>query len=133
MPLPRFSLFAQGVEIYVAPTDEGAPDSTMRHIAAEGGAGCWATDVRCGADIQEDFPQRASSFPTSRPGTTRRLGSSTAQRDVAGPMHGPRIVCRVRSRCIGRRRASSKRGRAGRLNIFHLEVNQEAMTPIEFG
>src|SRR4029079_18416390 len=66
MPLARFSIFAQGCEIYVARTwDAGSTwVSTMRHIAAEGR--CWVlgngTSMR-GKDIPTDFPQRAKLFP----------------------------------------------------------------------
>src|SRR5258708_497072 len=66
MPLARFAIFAQGCEIYVAPTwDEGSTwISTMRHIAAEGR--CWVlgngTAIR-GKDIPKDFPKRAQLFP----------------------------------------------------------------------
>src|SRR5439155_16634642 len=54
MPLVRFTLFAQGCEIYVAPTwDEGGTwISSMRHIAAEGR--CWVLANGCavrGKDI----------------------------------------------------------------------------------
>src|SRR5882762_7055929 len=66
MPLVRFALFAQGCEIYIAPTwDEGDTwISTMRHIAGEGR--CWVLGSGCamrGKDIPKDFPQRAKLFP----------------------------------------------------------------------
>jgi len=47
MPLARFALYADGVEIYVAGTwDEGETwIATMRHIAAEGR--CWVVGAGC--------------------------------------------------------------------------------------
>ena len=66
MPLARFAVFAQGCEVYIAPTwDAGSTwTSTMRHIAAEGR--CWVlgngTAMR-GKDIPKDFPKRAQLFP----------------------------------------------------------------------
>src|SRR5438309_271487 len=66
MPLARFSIFAQGCELYLAPTWDCGSGwvSTMRHIAREGR--CWVlgngSSMR-GRDIPADFPQRARLFP----------------------------------------------------------------------
>ena len=66
MPLARYALYAQGVEIYVAPTYDSGDGwlATMRHIALEGR--CWVvgsgTALRA-ADIAQDFPARATLFP----------------------------------------------------------------------
>lgn len=65
MPLARYALYAQGIDIYVAPTWDTGESwlATMRHIAKE--AGCWvigtATALQ-GSDIPDDFPQRDSLF-----------------------------------------------------------------------
>jgi nitrilase len=65
MPLARYALYAQGMELLIAPTwDCGeAWVVSMRHIAREGG--CWvigtATALR-GADIPGDFPDRDRLF-----------------------------------------------------------------------
>src|ERR1700692_1553296 len=98
MPLARFAIFAQGCEIYVAPTwDEGSTwISTMRHIAAEGW--CWVlgngTAMR-GKDIPKDFPTRAQLFPDLEawynPGDS--VVVSPGGRIVAGPLHVGRGVC----------------------------------------
>jgi len=93
MPLARFSLYAQGVEIYVAPTwDEGDGwVSTMRHIAREGR--CWVLGAGCAiqaADIPEDFPDRARLYPD--PQEWLNHGDSVIVDPggelVAGPLHG---------------------------------------------
>jgi len=59
MPLARYALYAQGIEIYIAPTyDSGAAwTGTMQHIAREGK--CWV--LSCGVALErknlpEDFP-----------------------------------------------------------------------------
>ncbi len=57
MPLPRYALYARGVELYVAPTwDRGEPwTSTLRHIAKEGRVyviGC------CSAVRRDSVPDR---------------------------------------------------------------------------
>ncbi len=141
MPLPRFSLFAQGIEIYVAPTwDEGGTwISTMRHIAAEGR--CWVLGNGCamrGKDIPKDFPQRAKLFPDLE--SWYNAGDSVIVdprgKIVAGPMHEEHGI--LYADCDPGVSDAAKRtldvaGHYGRPDIFHLEVNREALTPIEFG
>jgi nitrilase len=141
MPLPRFSLFAQGVEIYVAPTwaDGGTWISTMRHIAAEGR--CWVLGNGCamrGKDIPKDFPQRAKLFPDLE--SWYNAGDSVIVDPrgeiIAGPMHEAHGI--LYAECDpgasdAARRTLDVAGHYGRPDIFHLEVNREALTPIEFG
>ncbi len=60
MPLPRYSLYARGIEIYLAPTyDEGETwQSTLRHIGKEGRVyvvGCCM--VLRKEDVLSHFPQ----------------------------------------------------------------------------
>ena len=59
MPLARYALYAQGVQIYVAPTwDRGEPwISTLRHIAKEGRVYVVAA---CSAMRRADIPDRFS-------------------------------------------------------------------------
>ena len=65
MPLARYALYAQNIDIYVAPTwDVGESwNASMSHIAKE--AGCWviatATALQ-GKDIPADFPDRDRLF-----------------------------------------------------------------------
>ena len=65
MPLARYALYAQGLDIYVSPTwDRGESwIASMRHIAKEGG--CWvigtATAMQ-GSDVPADFPGRDQLF-----------------------------------------------------------------------
>jgi len=66
MPLARFSLYSQGIEIYIAPTyDSGeAWIGTMQHIAREGK--CWV--LSCGValerkDLPTDFPNLDELYP----------------------------------------------------------------------
>jgi len=141
MPLPRFSLFAQGVEIYVAPTwDEGGTwISTMRHIAAEGR--CWVLGNGCamrGKDIPKDFPQRAKLFPDLE--SWYNAGDSVIVDPrghiVAGPLHESHGI--IYAECDpgasdAARRTLDVAGHYGRPDIFHLEVKREVLTPIEFG
>lgn len=65
MPLARYALYAQGVDVYVAPTWDVGESwlATMRHIAKE--AGCWVISTATamqGSDIPADFPDRDLLF-----------------------------------------------------------------------
>jgi nitrilase len=60
MPLARYALYAQGIDIYVAPTWDTGESwiATMRHIAKE--AGCWVIGTSTamqGSDVPENFPE----------------------------------------------------------------------------
>jgi len=141
MPLPRFSLFAQGVEIYIAPTwaDGGTWISTMRHIAAEGR--CWVLGNGCamrGKDIPKDFPSRATLFPDEE--SWFNAGDSVIVDPrgevVAGPLHEKHGI--IYADCDPATADLAKRtldvaGHYGRPDIFKLEINREALVPVEFG
>jgi len=141
MPLPRFALFAQGCEIYIAPTwDEGETwISSMRHIAAEGR--CWVLGNGCamrGKDIPTDFPKRAQIFPDLaawyNPGDSVIV--DPRGNIVAGPLHAQHGI--IYADCDPATSSAAKRtldvaGHYGRPDIFRLEVNREARTPIDFG
>ena len=92
MPLARFSLYAQGIEVYVAATwDEGDGWlASMRHIAMEGR--CWVLGAGCAiraSDIPADFPGRAQLYPD--PEKWLNSGDSVIVSPggdiVAGPLH----------------------------------------------
>jgi nitrilase len=140
MPLARFAIFAQGCEIYIAPTwDEGGNWlSTMRHIALEGR--CWVlgngSSMR-GKDMPADFPDRKRAFPDLEawfnPGDSVIVDPSGTV--VAGPLHEKHGI--LYADCDPARAAAAKRtldvaGHYGRPDIFHLEVNREASTPVDF-
>ena len=140
MPLARFAIFAQGCEIYTAPTwDEGDTWlSTMRHIAAEGR--CWVLGNGCsmrGQDIPTDFPDRKRLFPDLK--TWFNPGDSVIVDPrgvvVAGPLHEKHGI--LYAECDPARAAAAKRtldvaGHYGRPDIFRLEVNREARAPVDF-
>jgi nitrilase len=65
MPLARYALYSQDIDIYVAPTWDAGESwiATMRHIAKEGG--CWVIGTATaleGSDIPADFPDREKLF-----------------------------------------------------------------------
>ena len=140
MPLARFAIFAQGCEIYIAPTwDEGGSWlSTMRHIALEGR--CWVlgngSSMR-GKDIPRDFPDRARLFPDQEawfnPGDSVIV--NPFGEIVAGPLHEKHGI--LYADCDPARSSAAKRtldvaGHYGRPDIFRLEVNREARSPVDF-
>jgi nitrilase len=140
MPLARFALFAQGCEIYIAPTwDEGDTWlSTMRHIALEGR--CWVlgngSSMR-GKDIPRDFPARGRLFPDLEawfnPGDSVIV--DPGGKVVAGPLHEKHGI--LYADCDPARASAAKRtldvaGHYGRPDIFRLEVNREARAPVDF-
>jgi nitrilase len=140
MPLARFAIFAQGCEIYVAPTwDEGDTWlSTMRHIAAEGR--CWVLGNGCsmrGKDMPSDFPERSRLYPDPdkwlNPGDSVIVSPSGDV--VAGPLHEKHGI--LYADCDPARAAAAKRtldvaGHYGRPDIFRLEVNRETRAPVDF-
>jgi nitrilase len=140
MPLARFAIFAQGCEIYIAPTwDEGDRWlATMRHIASEGR--CWVlsngSSMR-GKDIPTDFPDRKRLFPDLEawfnPGDSLIVDPSGNV--VAGPLHEKHGI--IYADCDPARAAAAKRtldvaGHYGRPDIFHLQVNRGVRAPVDF-
>ena len=141
MPLARFAVFAQGCDIYLAPTWDFGDRwlATMRHIAAEGR--CWVVGTGSsmrGKDIPKDFPHRAKLFPNLE--EWYNAGDSVVVNPsgtvVAGPLHEKHGI--LYADCDPARAAAAKRtldvaGHYGRPDIFKLEVNREALAPIDFG
>jgi len=65
MPLARYALYAQGVDVYVTPTYDSGERAvaTMQHIAREGG--CWVVSCGCAfqaRDIPDDVPGKDELF-----------------------------------------------------------------------
>ncbi len=140
MPLARFALYAQNIEIYVAPTWDSGESwlASMQHIAREGG--CWvigcATSLEA-ADIPDDVPYRDELFPDKdewvNPGDAvvyKPFGGI-----VAGPMRrekGLLIADLDAAATQASRRKFDASGHYARPDIFKLSVNRHAMRPVEF-
>lgn len=140
MPLARFALYAQNIEIYVAPTWDSGPTwlATMQHIAREGG--CWvigcATSLEA-ADIPDDIPHRDELFPNKdewvNPGdaVVYRPFSGIA----AGPMHQQKglLIAEVNIDDVqASRRKFDASGHYARPDVFSLRVNRERQAPVKF-
>jgi nitrilase len=140
MPLARYTLYSQGVEIYIAPTYDSGDGwiGTMQHIAREGR--CW---VICSgvaltnSDIPPDFPNRDNLYPASEewinPGDSAVI--APGGEIVAGPMHREKGILYA---TVDTERASiAKRdlditGHYARPDIFTLEVDTRAQSPISY-
>jgi nitrilase len=140
MPLARYALYAQGVEIYVAPTYDSGDTwiCTMRHIALEGR--CWVvgggTALRA-SDIAQDFPARAGLFPD--PEEWVNDGDSVVVdptgKVVAGPLRREAGILYAEidtARVAPSRRTLDVTGHYARPDIFELQVRRAPATPVRY-
>lgn len=138
MPLARFSLYAQGIDLYIAPTVAFGDLwlSAMRHIAFEGA--CWV--LNCGTALHRDaipesFPERErlSNDEWVRNGDSAII--NPMGKVVAGPLHcayGILYADCSPGAVTAMRRRLDVAGHYGRPDLFHLEVNRGRQTPIHF-
>lgn len=132
MPLARYALYADGLEIYVAPTYDSGDGwlSTLRHIALEGR--CWVLGsgtVLRGRDVPADFPGRAQLF--ADPDEWINPGDSVVidpqGQIVAGPLRREEGILYAeidRARVAPARRALDVSGHYARPDIFELHVRR---------
>jgi nitrilase len=140
MPLARYSLYADGVQIYVASTwDHGDTwISTMRHIAAEGR--CWVIGSGCAlkaSDIPESFPSREVVFADTDAWINSGDSIVVAPdgQIVAGPMHNKYGILYADIQVgasSARHRTLDVAGHYGRPDIFSLTINRSPQSPIQF-
>lgn len=140
MPLSRYSLYAQGVEVYLAPTwdcGEGW-QATLRHIAREGG--CWvagtSTAIQC-SDIPDSFPHKQEVFPD--PEDWMSVGDAVLYEPfgaaIAGPMSKEKGILYSDydlGAVIDAKRSLDIGGHYSRPDIFELTVNRKKMDVINF-
>jgi len=140
MPLARYALYSQGVEIYIAPTyDSGeAWIGTMQHIAREGK--CWV--LCCGValerkDLPEDFPDLDSLYPEEEewinPGDSVVIAPSGEI--IAGPLSKEKGIMMVEidvEKAASSKRALDVAGHYSRPDVFTLQVDKSRQSPITF-
>jgi nitrilase len=139
MPLARYALYAQGLEIFVNPTwDNGEVClASSRHIAKE--AGCWvittATALQ-GADVPADFPDRDKLFkPEEWINDGDAVVIDPMGKVLAGPLHREKGVLYAEidvEKARRARRSLDVCGHYARPDLFSLSVNRKALPPVEF-
>jgi nitrilase len=130
MPLARAALYAQGIDIYVAPTWDNSDEwvATLRHIAKEGR--CWvlgATQFLRGSDVPAGIPGRDEIYGGDDDWMSK--GNSTIVAPggaiVAGPLIGREgiVTADIDLALVRRaRRQFDVVGHYARPDIFHLDV-----------
>ena len=139
MPLSRYALYAQNIEIYVAPTWDASDSwiATMRHIAKEGG--CWVIGTATameGSDVPEDFPRRDELFEDDEwinSGNAVVVGPGGAI--VAGPHTRDKSILYAELDIEEARRARRSLdvcGHYSRPDIFSFSVDRRSLPPVTF-
>jgi len=139
MPLARYALYAQNIDIYVAPTWDSGESwlATMRHIAKE--AGCWvigtATAMQ-GSDLPADFPDRDKLY---KPDEWINDGDAVVIKPMgaiaAGPLHREKgiLYAEIDAEAARRsRRSMDVCGHYSRPDIFSFTVDRKPHPPVVF-
>jgi len=140
MPLARYSLYSQGVEIYIAPTYDSGEEwtGTMQHIAREGK--CWV--LSCGValerkDLPKDFPNIDELYPADEewinPGGS--LVVSPKGEIVAGPLSKEKgyIILDIDVELASSsKRALDVAGHYSRPDVFKLYVDKSRQSSTKF-
>ena len=140
MPLARYALYAQGIEIYIAPTYDSGDGwiGSLQHIAREGC--CWVVgcgNLMQGSDFPDDFPEKSALYPDANewvnPGDSVVI--APGGEIIAGPMREEAgiMYCDIDLEKVTQaRRALDVAGHYSRPDIFTLHVNTKAQAPVVF-
>ena len=140
MPLARYALYAQGIEIYIAPTYDSGDGwiGTMQHIARE--AKCWVVgsgNALKVSDIPEDLPNKSTLYPDPKawvnPGDS--VVVAPGGEIVAGPLRNEQgiLYAEIDSQRTGiAKRALDITGHYARPDIFQLHVDTKPQSPVRF-
>ncbi|GAA0700028.1 carbon-nitrogen hydrolase family protein [Marinobacterium maritimum] len=139
MPLARFALYAQDIELYLAPTWDCGDTwlASMNHIAREGGCYVLSTATAAqGCDIPDSFPERDSLFT---PDEWINPGDAVVIKPfggvLAGPLHREKAILYAEidlEEARSARKALDVTGHYNRPDLFRLEVDRRAAPPVHF-
>jgi nitrilase len=139
MPLARYALYAQGIEIYVAPTWDTGESwiASMRHIAKE--AGCWVigtATAKQGSDVPDDFPERETLF---KPEEWINDGDAVVVKPMgaitAGPLNRQKSILYADIDVEVARRARRSLdvcGHYSRPDVFQFSALRKPLSPVHF-
>ncbi len=139
MPLARYALYAQEIDIYVAPTWDSGENwvASMRHIARE--AGCWVISTATalqGKDIPTDFPDLAKLFD---PDEWINDGGAVVVKPsgaiAGGPLNRDTAILYAEVDIEMARRARRSLdvcGHYSRPDIFSFSVDRREQLPVQF-
>jgi nitrilase len=139
MPMLRQAMYAQGIELYCAPTvdDREAWQATMRHIALEGR--CFVL-AACQAMRRSDYPaDYASAIEPDAEGWLIRGGSvivGPLGEVLAGPIYGAETILFADVDLAQRTRALMDLdvvGHYARPDVFRLSVDTTPHSAVRFG
>jgi len=140
MPLARYALYSQGVEIYIAPTYDSGDNwiGSLQHIAREGC--CWVVgcgNLMKGSDFPDDFPNKSTLYPDAdewvNPGDS--IVIAPGGEIIAGPMRKEAgiLYCDIdREKVSIAKRTLDVAGHYSRPDIFTLNVNTQHQSPVVF-
>jgi nitrilase len=138
MPLARYALYAQGIEIYIAPTYDHGDKwvATMQHIGREGG--CWVMGCGCafqGRDIADAFPAMAELYrdPDEWVNPGDSVIVAPGGKIVAGPLHQERgiLYAEIDLERVGiARRSLDVVGHYARPDLFQLQLDPRPQAPV---
>lgn len=140
MPLARYALYAQGIELYVAPTYDSGDEwiGSLRHIARE--AGCWVVgsgNLLRGSDLQSAHQDLADLYTDGdewvNPGDSVVI--APGGEIVAGPLHREQGILYVEldlAKIGSARRTLDVVGHYARPDVFRLNVNRQPQQPVDF-
>ncbi len=140
MPLARYALYAQGVEIYVAPTYDAGSGwiGTLQHIAREGR--CWVIGAGVAlrrANLLSAPAALATLYPEGEdwinPGDSAVIAPGGAL--LAGPMHEEHGLLHAEidaAQVAVARRALDVAGHYARPDVFTLHVDTRVQHAVDF-
>jgi nitrilase len=143
MPLARFAMYAQGVDVWVAPTLSTGDGwiATMQHIARE--ARCYVIGVNPCTHVDQipaDFPMRDRIWNAERDGVWVEDGNSVIVDPdgviLAGPAREQETILYADidiANVHAARRLVDPTGHYNRPDVFHLSVDTRPRPAVTFG